>query len=76
MIESHLVLIHSKNDVRKAWNMSSMSIQSDQSTREQSVQRRIIEPFSEKQVAAGVLFRGISSYGYDLRASAKPGGAG
>ena len=76
MIESHLVLIHSKNDVRKAWNMSSMSIQSDQSTREQSVQRRIIEPFSEKQVASGVLSRRITSDGDDLRASAEPGGAG
>jgi hypothetical protein len=76
MIESHLVLIHSKNGVRKAWNKSSMSIQSDQWIREQAVQRRIIEPFSEKQVAAGVLFRRISSFGYDLRASAEPGGAG
>ena len=49
--------------------MIRLSIQSDQSTREQSVQRRIIEPFSEKQVAAGVLFRGISWYGYGMRAS-------
>jgi hypothetical protein len=76
MIESHLVLIHSKNDVRKARKETSMPIQSDRWIREQAVQRRIVEPFSEKQVAAGALFRGISSFGYDLRASAEPGGAG
>jgi dCTP deaminase len=27
----------------------------------------MIEPFSEKQVAAGVISYGLSSYGYDLR---------
>jgi hypothetical protein len=76
MIESNLVLIHSKNDVKKARKVSSMSIQSDRWIREQAVQRRIIEPFSEKQLAAGVLFRRISSFGYDPRAFAEPGGAG
>jgi hypothetical protein len=29
----------------------------------------MIKPFSEKQLVAGVLFRGISSYGYGMRAS-------
>jgi hypothetical protein len=29
----------------------------------------MIEPLSEKQLAAGVLFRGISWYGYGMRAS-------
>jgi dCTP deaminase len=53
-----------------------MSIQSDRWIREQAIQRRIIEPFSEKQLAAGVLFRRISSFVYDLRAYAEPGGAG
>ena len=30
---------------------------------------RMIEPFSEKQVASGVISYGLSSYGYDLRVS-------
>jgi hypothetical protein len=74
MIESHLVLIHSKKDVRKAWKESPMSIQSDRWIRKQTDQRRIIEPFSEKQLAARVHFRGISLYGYRMRAST--GGVG
>ena len=51
-----------------------MSIQSDRWIRKQTDQRRIIEPFSEKQLAAGVHFRGISLYGYRMRAST--GGVG
>jgi dCTP deaminase len=47
----------------------SMSILSDRWIREQALQHRMIEPFSEKQVAAGVISYGLSSYGYDLRVS-------
>jgi hypothetical protein len=36
----------------------------------------MIKPFSEKQLVAGVLFRGISSYGYGMRAPTEPGGVG
>ena len=37
--------------------------------REQAINHRMIEPFSEKQVASGVISYGLSSYGYDLRVS-------
>ncbi|MGA3161207.1 MAG: dCTP deaminase [Terracidiphilus sp.] len=46
-----------------------MSIQSDRWIREQAQKHRMIEPFSEKQVASGVISYGLSSYGYDLRVS-------
>ena len=46
-----------------------MSIQSDRWIREQAIQHKMIEPFSEKQVAKGVISYGLSSYGYDLRVS-------
>jgi dCTP deaminase len=46
-----------------------MSIQSDGWIREQVIERRMIEPFSEKQIADGVISYGLSSYGYDLRVS-------
>ncbi|MGO9775244.1 MAG: hypothetical protein ACLQGT_16405 [Terracidiphilus sp.] len=52
-----------------------MSIQSDRWIRENAVQRRIVEPFSEKQLATGVRFRRLSSSGDDLSAYAEPGGA-
>src|ERR1035441_1556295 len=48
---------------------SFMSIQSDRWIREQAIKHRMIEPFSEKQVASGVISYGLSSYGYDLRVS-------
>lgn len=46
-----------------------MSIQSDRWIREQAIKNRMIEPFSETQVAEGVISYGLSSYGYDLRVS-------
>ena len=46
-----------------------MSIQSDRWIREQAILHRMIEPFSDKQVATGVISYGLSSYGYDLRVS-------
>ena len=46
-----------------------MSIQSDGWIREQAIERRMIEPFSEEQIAGGVISYGLSSYGYDLRVS-------
>ena len=39
-----------------------MSIKSDRWIREQAVQHRMIERFSEKQVAGGVISYGLSSY--------------
>ena len=46
-----------------------MPIQSDRWIREQVRLHRMIEPFSDKQVADGVISYGLSSYGYDLRVS-------
>jgi dCTP deaminase len=50
-------------------NRRRMSIQSDRWIREQALKHRMIEPFSEKQVAGNVISFGVSSYGYDLRVS-------
>jgi hypothetical protein len=44
-----------------------MSIKSDRWIREMCKKHRMIEPFEEKQVRAGVISYGISSYGYDIR---------
>jgi dCTP deaminase len=44
-----------------------MSIKSDRWIRKMAVERDMINPFSEKQVGAGVISYGLSSYGYDLR---------
>ena len=46
-----------------------MAIKSDRWIRQQAMEHRMIEPFSEKQVSAGVISYGLSSYGYDLRVS-------
>jgi dCTP deaminase len=44
-----------------------MSIKSDRWIREMCVKHKMIEPFEEKQVRAGVISYGVSSYGYDIR---------
>jgi dCTP deaminase len=44
-----------------------MSIKPDRWIREMCVRHRMIEPFEEKQVRAGVISYGVSSYGYDIR---------
>ncbi len=44
-----------------------MSIKSDHWIRKMALQHDMINPFSEKQVASGVISYGLSSYGYDLR---------
>ncbi len=46
-----------------------MAIKSDRWIRQQALEHQMIEPFSEKQVSAGVISYGLSSYGYDLRVS-------
>jgi dCTP deaminase len=46
-----------------------MAIKSDRWIRQQAIDHRMIVPFSEKQVCAGVISYGLSSYGYDLRVS-------
>jgi len=42
-------------------------IKSDRWIRQQAVEMGMIKPFEERQVRAGVISYGLSSYGYDLR---------
>ena len=44
-----------------------MTIKSDSWIRRMALERRMIEPFVERQVRDGVISYGLSSYGYDTR---------
>ena len=44
-----------------------MSVKPDKWIRRMALEHRMIEPFSDKQVRAGVISYGLSSYGYDVR---------
>ena len=44
-----------------------MSIKPDRWIRKMCLEHKMIEPFAEKQVRAGVISYGVSSYGYDIR---------
>src|SRR2546425_629559 len=44
-----------------------MSIKSDRWIRRMARERRMIEPFADRQVTAGVILFGVSSYGDDMR---------
>ncbi len=44
-----------------------MAIKSDRWIRMQALKHRMIEPFEDRQVRAGVVSFGLSSYGYDIR---------
>jgi len=44
-----------------------MSVKSDRWIRRMALEHGMISPFSEKQVRAGIISYGLSSYGYDLR---------
>src|SRR3989441_4337206 len=44
-----------------------MSIKSDRWITKMSKERGMIEPFADRQVRAGVISYGVSSYGYDMR---------
>lgn len=44
-----------------------MSVKSDRWIRRMALEHRMIEPFEEKQVRAGTISFGLSSYGYDIR---------
>jgi dCTP deaminase len=50
-----------------AANGGGMSIKADKWIRRMALERRMIEPFTDKQVRQGVLSYGLSSYGYDVR---------
>jgi dCTP deaminase len=44
-----------------------MSIKSDRWIKRMALEHRMIDPFVESQVRAGVISYGLSSYGYDIR---------
>jgi dCTP deaminase len=44
-----------------------MSVKSDKWIRKMALEKKMIEPFEEKQVRTGVISYGLSSYGYDIR---------
>jgi len=44
-----------------------MSIKSDKWIKRMALEHRMIEPFEDRQVRAGVVSFGLSSYGYDIR---------
>ncbi len=44
-----------------------MGIKSDRWIRRMALERRMIEPFADRQVREGVISYGLSSYGYDVR---------
>src|SRR5262249_4325627 len=44
-----------------------MAVKPDRWIREMCLRHRMIDPFEEKQVRAGVVSYGLSSYGYDIR---------
>ena len=43
------------------------SIKADKWIRKMALEHRMIEPFEDRQVRAGVVSYGLSSYGYDIR---------
>ncbi len=44
-----------------------MSVKSDRWIRQMALEMKMIDPFVEKQVRAGTISYGLSSYGYDIR---------
>jgi dCTP deaminase len=44
-----------------------MAIKSDRWIRKMALEKRMIEPFEDRQVRQGVVSYGLSSYGYDVR---------
>ncbi len=44
-----------------------MAIKADKWIRRMATEKKMIEPFEEKQVRKGVISYGLSSYGYDIR---------
>jgi dCTP deaminase len=47
--------------------LGAMSIKSDRWIQRMARERRMIEPFSDRQIREGVISYGVSSYGYDVR---------
>src|SRR2546430_15340570 len=44
-----------------------MAVKPDRWIRRMSLERKMIEPFTDRQVREGVISYGVSSYGYDIR---------
>ena len=43
------------------------SIKADRWIKQMALEHKMIEPFEDRQVRAGVISYGLSSYGYDIR---------
>ena len=52
---------------RTTLNAQRMSLMSDRWITRMAAEQRMIEPFEQSQVGAGVISYGVSSYGYDMR---------
>ena len=44
-----------------------MSVKPDRWIRKMALERKMIEPFTDRQMREGVISYGVSSYGYDIR---------
>ena len=44
-----------------------MSVRPDSWIRRMSLEHKMIEPFTDRQIREGVISYGVSSYGYDIR---------
>jgi len=44
-----------------------MSVKPDRWIRQMALEHKMIEPFTDRQIRAGVISYGVSSYGYDIR---------
>src|SRR3979411_3494410 len=44
-----------------------MAVKADRWIRRMSLEHKMIEPFTDRQVREGVISYGVSSYGYDIR---------
>ena len=57
----------SRRTSRATLHATPMSLMSDRWITRMAAEQRMIEPFEQSQVSAGVISYGVSSYGYDMR---------
>src|SRR5437867_9730192 len=53
--------------IRKHLEEAWMSVRPDSWIRRMSLEHKMIEPFTDRQIREGVISYGVSSYGYDIR---------
>src|SRR5213082_3179508 len=62
-----LFLCRGLRAIRKHIEEGWMSVKPDRWIRRMSLEHKMIEPFTDRQVREGVISYGVSSYGYDIR---------